>query len=471
MINWRKRIKITEYVIIDILCIIASYFVTNSFVHHSFVRTPHSNIETLFFIFITVAVIPFTFLVTGNYGNVIKDIRILSPKTDLHMLMSTMLSLAIITSILYYACYKAIEPIYMVVYAATLTALLLIGRVCKRMINKMSTRRINAVKNIVIVGHSESGEKYVDYIKSHKYLNMRIVGYIHIQEPIMYDDVKHLGELQDLPQIVVNEVVDEIVVARSVDSDSRLTEALDICREMGITITMMLECTIKDDIIKPHAAMVGDIPVIKYHSVSLNETQLMIKRLIDIVGASIGLVFFGIAFIIFGPIIKLETPGPIIFKQKRVGKNGRVFEIWKFRSMGVDAEKQKLALMSSNEMTGHMFKLENDPRVTAIGAIMRKTSIDELPQFWNVFKGDMSLVGTRPPTVEEVRNYELKHHRRISITPGITGNWQVNGRSDIKDFEEVVNLDMEYIKNWTLRKDIEILFKTILVVLRQKGSK
>ncbi len=180
---------------------------------------------------------------------------------------------------------------------------------------------------------------------------------------------------------------------------------------------------------------------------------------------------FGIAFILFAPVIMLETPGPAIFKQMRVGKNGRTFEIWKFRSMGVDAEAKKEALLARNEMSDHMFKVTDDPRVTRVGAFLRKTSIDELPQFYNVLRGDMSLVGTRPPTVQEVQNYELRYRKRISITPGITGMWQISGRSDITDFEEVVRLDSEYITNWTVWMDLKILCKTVLVVLKKRGSK
>jgi lipopolysaccharide/colanic/teichoic acid biosynthesis glycosyltransferase len=182
-------------------------------------------------------------------------------------------------------------------------------------------------------------------------------------------------------------------------------------------------------------------------------------------------VLFGVAFVIFAPLIKLETPGPVIFRQKRVGKNGRVFEIWKFRSMGVNAEAQKAALMGCNEMSGHMFKITNDPRVTRIGAFLRKTSIDELPQFYNVLKGDMSLVGTRPPTIGEVANYEFHHHKRICITPGITGMWQISGRSDMTDFEEIVQLDSDYITQWNVWMDVQILVKTVQVVLARKGSK
>ena len=192
----------------------------------------------------------------------------------------------------------------------------------------------------------------------------------------------------------------------------------------------------------------------------------------DICGELIGIVLTGIACIVVVPAIKLSDPGPAFFSQERIGKNGRRFKIYKFRSMYMDAEARKKDLMDQNEMSGLMFKMENDPRIIKkVGKFIRDTSIDELPQFWNVLKGDMSLVGTRPPTVEEYEMYEMHHLKRISIKPGITGMWQVSGRSDIKDFEEVVRLDTQYIMNWEISLDIKILLKTILVVLKKEGSK
>ena len=199
--------------------------------------------------------------------------------------------------------------------------------------------------------------------------------------------------------------------------------------------------------------------------------MVLIKRMIDICGALVGMVITLIAGVILAPFLLLESPGPLIFKQKRVGVNGRIFDFYKFRSMYKDAEARKKDLMAQNEMEGPMFKVENDPRVTKVGAFIRKTSIDELPQFWNVLKGDMSLVGTRPPTVDEYQQYSYYQKRRISFRPGITGLWQISGRSDIKDFDEVVKLDLEYIDNWSLLLDFKIMFKTILVVFRGSGAR
>lgn len=208
--------------------------------------------------------------------------------------------------------------------------------------------------------------------------------------------------------------------------------------------------------------------------------QAFVKRAIDILGGIVGCIFTGILTIILAPCIYIASPGPIFFSQYRIGKNGKKFKIYKFRSMYMDAEERKKELMKQNEMKGLMFKMENDPRIIGSGAdgskhglgwFIRKTSLDEFPQFWNVLKGDMSLVGTRPPTVDEWKQYEPYHRGRLAVKPGLTGMWQVSGRSDITDFEEVVKLDMEYVKNWNIGMDIKMLLKTVGVVLKGSGSK
>lgn len=211
--------------------------------------------------------------------------------------------------------------------------------------------------------------------------------------------------------------------------------------------------------------------------------QTFMKRSLDIIGGLAGCILTGIIFIFVAPAIYIQSPGPIFFSQVRVGKNGKKFKMYKFRSMYMDAEERKKELMKDNRVEdGMMFKLEFDPRVignkilpngekkTGIGNFIRKTSLDEFPQFLNVLKGDMSLVGTRPPTLDEWEKYELHHRARLAIKPGITGMWQVSGRSDITDFEEVVKLDMKYIANWNFGLDIKILIKTVASVLRHEGS-
>lgn len=210
--------------------------------------------------------------------------------------------------------------------------------------------------------------------------------------------------------------------------------------------------------------------VIAFSSRLFDYRMIVVKRLVDIVGAIIGLVITLLVGIILAPFLLLESSGPLIFQQKRVGVNGRIFDFYKFRSMYVDAEERKRDLLDQNEMQGFMFKIENDPRITKVGKFIRKTSIDELPQFWNVLKGDMSLVGTRPPTLDEYYQYSYYQKRRISFRPGVTGLWQISGRNDIKDFNEVVKLDLEYIDNWSLILDFKIIFKTIGVVIWGKGA-
>ena len=203
-----------------------------------------------------------------------------------------------------------------------------------------------------------------------------------------------------------------------------------------------------------------------------------LKRLTDIMAGLVGCAITGVAFIFVAPLIYKASPGPIFYCQERVGKNGRRFKMYKFRSMYMDAEERKKELMAQNKMQGNMFKMDNDPRIIGsekgpgkgIGNIIRSLSIDELPQFYNILRGDMSLVGTRPPTVDEVAAYDLHHKVRLSMKPGLTGMWQVSGRSEITDFEEIVRLDAYYIENWSLKLDLKIILKTFKVVFAKEGA-
>ncbi len=256
-------------------------------------------------------------------------------------------------------------------------------------------------------------------------------------------------------------------------------ELINTCIEMGVTVHNTL-INISAYLGTKDVRKIGDYHILTASLNMATPLQLLLKRLMDICGAVIGLIFTGIATLFLAPAIYIASPGPIFFSQMRIGENGRMFKIYKFRSMYMDAEERKKELMEKNEIQGLMFKMDADPRIIGsgtdgtrkgVGWFIRRTSLDEFPQFWNVLKGEMSLVGTRPPTVEEWNQYDYHHRARMAIKPGITGMWQVSGRSDITDFEEVVRLDREYIEKWNLGLDIKILFKTVFVVIKGSGSK
>ncbi|MCC8102651.1 MAG: sugar transferase [Clostridiales bacterium] len=286
-----------------------------------------------------------------------------------------------------------------------------------------------------------------------------------------------VADTNTLTDYLLKTVVDEILF--SVPRESSLPP--DLIRECSLMgITLHLEIISSDELAGArYEEDIAGLSVMTSYLKLITAGQAFVKRTIDIIGNIVGLIITGILFIFVAPAIYFSDPGPIFFCQERVGKNGRTFKLYKFRSMYQDAEERKAGLMEKNEMKGLMFKMENDPRIIGsgpngtrhgIGHFIRSTSIDEFPQFWNVLKGDMSLVGTRPPTVGEVAEYSIYHRARLAIKPGITGLWQVSGRSEIEDFEEVVRLDTTYIQKWSISLDIKILLKTILVILQRKGS-
>ena len=274
---------------------------------------------------------------------------------------------------------------------------------------------------------------------------------------------------ETIEEYMRQQVVDEAVLSLPGSSREYISSLLKTLQSMGIVAHITAESLGLSEEAK-QVGEFGTYRVLTYGTKIFTPAELFIKRAMDILGAAAGLVLTGILSIFVVPAIRLESPGPAIFKQIRVGKNGRKFAIYKFRSMYMDAEERKKELMDKNEMNGLMFKIKDDPRITKVGKFIRKTSIDEFPQFLNVLKGDMSLVGTRPPTVDEFERYEERHKRRLSLKPGITGMWQVSGRSGVQDFEDVVRMDLEYIDNWSVWLDIKILFQTVLVVFLHKGA-
>lgn len=266
------------------------------------------------------------------------------------------------------------------------------------------------------------------------------------------------------------EAIDEVFISMNGHSVHEIEDVILTLQHMGIVVNVNIQTfglKTKEKALREF----GQHSVLTYSTNMFDGTSLFLKRGMDLAGSLVGLAITAVLALVVGPLIYLESPGPIFFSQTRIGKNGRRFRIYKFRSMYMDAEERKQELMAQNEMQGQMFKIADDPRVTKVGAILRRTSIDEFPQFYNVLKGDMSLVGTRPPTEDEFLHYTNEQKRRLSLKPGITGLWQVSGRSDITDFDEVVKLDLQYIDNWSIWQDIKIIGKTIWIVVCGSGAR
>ena len=320
--------------------------------------------------------------------------------------------------------------------------------------------------------------------------SVKLVGLILFEEkkkgelqPREIDHIPVIGGAEDLISWIRIHAIDELfIVGDSRQLDSSMP-AISECIKMGIDVQMnipQVEHAMEKIRVTEHRytprldkrlTYIGSIPFFILEEPQMRLRYVFLKRFFDILGSLVGCAITGILYVIFGIAIKAESDGPVIFSQERIGKNGRTFRMYKFRSMYQDAEERKKELLEQNEMEGgKMFKIKDDPRITHVGRFIRKYSIDEFPQFVNVLKGDMSLVGTRPPTPDEFRQYDSYHKRRLSMKPGITGMWQVSGRSDIKDFEEVVKLDCEYIDNWSLLLDLKIILKTIVQVFRHKGA-
>ncbi|BCS55024.1 sugar transferase [Geobacter sp. SVR] len=327
------------------------------------------------------------------------------------------------------------------------------------------------IRHILIVGTGEKLQHFVDLIRRHADWGLVISGIVDFcEDPKQFPGCIDLGHMDDLIDTCKLNPIDEVVFSVPPEKLTAMDHYISTLQEMGITVRMVIDLYDFPTSRKELSLFHGDIPMLTFHSKAFDAEQLFLKRCLDIIGAIAGLAINVVLFPLIALAIKLDSPGPIFFGQPRVRENGRRFICWKFRTMHVDAEAQKQKLMALNEMKGAMFKIKNDPRVTRVGRFLRKTSLDEFPQFWNVLHGEMSLVGTRPPTPDEVANYQNWHRKRISIKPGITGLWQVSGRSQVQDFDDVVKLDLIYIETWTIWMDIRILLKTPLVMLARRGA-
>ena len=338
-------------------------------------------------------------------------------------------------------------------------------------------------RRMLVVATPDSVEEILHRLSNDEPAGYKITGVVLTEKSDRQTigGVPVVAELEDAADYIVREWVDSVYIDAPL-SDKRIIKLMDDCTTMAVPTHYHVPYMSRNGV-KRFSEKIGGMTVLTTSINYATPAQVLLKRCFDIIAGLVGSLIALLIMAIVGPIIKKQSPGPILFAQVRVGQNGKRFKMYKIRSMYMDAEERKKDLMDQNRVKdGMMFKLDWDPRIigneilpdgtrkTGIGDFIRHTSLDEFPQFFNVFRGDMSVVGTRPPTLDEYRRYQYHHRARMAIKPGVTGMWQVNGRSEITDFEEVVRLDTEYITNWSIGLDIKILFKTIGVIFTHKGA-
>ncbi len=319
-----------------------------------------------------------------------------------------------------------------------------------------------------VVGSGDLAHDVVSTVADHPEWGLVFAGHI-VEDGASVAPEVLLGSVSQIGQILDDNVIDEVIFAVPRDRLTSVQEAFLNCQERGAAPRVCLDLFEVDGA----RAVLGDLdglPMLSFSRAPTDEVALLLKRAFDVVSSSAALVLFSPVILATAIAVKLESPGPVFFRQVRVGKNGRPFRIVKFRSMRADAEDQLASLRLQNEASGPVFKMRKDPRVTRVGAFIRRTSIDELPQFLNVLSGEMSVVGPRPPVPAEVRQYERWQRRRLSVKPGITCTWQVSGRSDVS-FDRWMELDLAYIDSWSFWQDVRICFKTIPAVLSSRGAR
>ncbi len=376
------------------------------------------------------------------------------------------------------SCYS--RTIYVITWELTIIFTFTFRQLWKRVVKSVIKGDDKTLSKFIVVTNYERALNIIKSVSGSDSV-FQVAGIVIVDKEMTGDKIGHVDVVAsgtDIEDYLCRNWVDEVFVCLDDNNKNLEEKIIEDCIIMGITVHRYLASDLKitSSGVK-FVSSIGDYSVLSYSMKILTFRQIVLKRCMDIVGGLVGMIITIIIGIFIAPVIFIKSPGPVIFKQWRIGRNGKKFQIYKFRSMYLDAEERKAELMAKNKIKdGMMFKLENDPRIIGgengkgIGNFIRNTSLDEFPQFLNVLKGDMSLVGTRPPTMDEWEKYKLHHRKRMAIKPGLTGLWQVSGRSDITDFEEVVKLDTEYINNCSISYDILIILKTIKVVLFRKGS-
>lgn len=452
----------TKHVVLDVIVQMIAIAITVLFFSDRIAAEQRQSVFALFVVFLIV------FILSNRVANVYNVTLFYYLDRILRKEAWSFIVASLVSALVYFCCLnQSISQVFVIAFLSISFVLMVLEiLVFRNLIDRIVSRKY--VPRCIYVGSKDSYNKFRYFMKKTTML-VNEIGYVSYDD---YDEgLEYIGSISQLESIIRRYNIDQVYIMQKRERDiADIQQYVDLCIKMGVT------CRVIVDIYRrrksySYNSSIGTYPVITYHTICMNSWEAIAKRVFDIVFSIIAIILTSPIMLITAIAIKIDSPGPAIFKQVRVGMNGRHFKIWKFRSMRINADEMKKELLEQNEVKdGMMFKMKDDPRITRVGKIIRKLSIDELPQFFNVLSGSMSFVGTRPPTLDEVEKYQTDQWRRISIKPGITGMWQVSGRSNIKDFDEVVRLDVEYIDNWNLWLDIKLLFKTVGVVFLHEDS-
>jgi len=390
-----------------------------------------------------------------------------------HLTARLLLAGAIATGVMMIAAFVAARPARTVFLAALgLSQTVLLGGIRLALLGslRIARRMGRNFRNVLIVGSGPRAAHVREVIERHPEWGQRVVGYVDDEgcaiDPTIPTERVH--KFADVPTLIREQVIDEVVIACPRSMIATLGPVVGACADAGIPFTMLTDI-FGDYLPPPRVTQFDAFAALSFAPVHHSRPKLAVKRAIDIAGSSFGLVLSLPVFAMAALAIRVTSPGPVLFRQARCGLNGRPFEMLKLRTMCVDAEQRLADILHLNEMDGPAFKVREDPRVTKVGRLLRRLSLDELPQLWNVLRGDMSLVGPRPAMPHEVAQYETNERRRLSMRPGLTCLWQVSGRNSIP-FETWVKLDLLYIDTWSLSNDVRILVRTIPAVVSGSGA-
>ena len=387
-----------------------------------------------------------------------------------------MVGTAILATLAFLLPLRQLSRTWFALFAVLSALLLVMEKILVRVLARWVRAKGLNYRTVLIVGTGRRATDIARMISDHKYWGYKILGFVSDGHHLSNGWARYrtFGTVPDLRRILessteIPEPIDEIVFAVTRKKLDEMKQIFLMCEELGIRTRVAMNF-IQNRVARLEIEELEGIPFLTFTTTPSNEMQLALKRSLDV---AISLLVLGLALPVIGIAalaIKLTSPGSIVFKQTRIGLNGRIFTLYKFRTMIEDAHDRREEVAHLNEMNGPAFKAKDDPRVTPVGRWLRRFSLDEFPQFWNVLRGDMSLVGPRPPIPEEVASYHRWHRRRLSMKPGLTCLWQVSGRNDIQDFDHWMKLDLQYIDNWSPSLDLKILLRTIPAVLSGKGA-